>query len=311
MWIEEIKEKYDKVIAWGAGNSFLHTHFEGLEITHLVDKDEKKWGCKVKDYIVKNPKEIICESMKNALIIIFSELYWKDIVIEIERLNIEADVVLSSMIKSYSVDENIYKKSFALYGEDAIIQGISDRYSISIERYIDIGANHPYRGNATILFYLNGAKGCLVEPNKSYHDKLAMCRCRDTIMCVGVASKDADGKEQEYYSIEGCDTRNTFSKEVADCYCEKGFVVKTEKIKLVSLDTIIDTYGEKINYISIDVEGLEYEILRTFDFKKYDVEIFNIEKGDIRVKELILFNDYEIVGETLSNWIFIKKGLLK
>lgn len=56
---------------------------------------------------------------------------------------------------------------------------------------------------------------------------------------------------------------------------------------------------------------MEYEILKNFDFYKYDVTVFNIEKSGDEVRQLLLNNSYELVGETYSNWILIKKGIVK
>lgn len=110
--------------------------------------------------------------------------------------------------------------------------------------------------------------------------------------------------------VEGLNSRNTFSEKVADEYVRKGFPVVTRKIKLMSLNALLESFGEVIDYISIDVEGLEYEILKNFDFEKYGVSFFNIEKGDLRVKDLLLSNGYKLVSETISNWIFTINGLV-
>lgn len=126
-----------------------------------------------------------------------------------------------------------------------------------------------------------------------------------------MADKNDNNTELKYYDIEGLDTRNTFSKDIAEHYMKAGFAVKTNTVKLITLEKLIEEYGEKINYINIDIEGLEYDILKNFNFSKYQIEIFNIEKGDARVKTLMLLHNYELVSETLSNWIFIKKGLIE
>lgn len=126
-----------------------------------------------------------------------------------------------------------------------------------------------------------------------------------------MADKNDNNTELKYYDIEGLDTRNTFSKDIAEHYMKAGFAVKTNTVKLITLEKLIEEYGEKINYINIDIEGLEYDILKNFNFSKYQIEIFNIEKGDARVKTLMLLHNYELVSEILSNWIFIKKGLIE
>ena len=204
----------------------------------------------------------------------------------------------------------MYKSGFSLFAEDALVKGISDRYHIDILHYVDIGANHPYFGNASVLFYLNGATGCLVEPNEEHIALLKKSRPNDIVINKGISNEANDGKSLIYYMVKGIDTINTFSKDVAENYGKKGLQLEEKKIEVICLNTVMEEYGEKVNYISIDVEGGEFEILKDFDFKKYDVEIFNIEKGDDRCNQLILNEGYEKAGETPSNWIFVKKGLI-
>ena len=59
------------------------------------------------------------------------------------------------------------------------------------------------------------------------------------------------------------------------------------EVTTVSLNDLLDQYGapNKIDYISIDTEGSEFEILRTFNFTKYDVEIFTIEHNNNAYRE--------------------------
>lgn len=53
------------------------------------------------------------------------------------------------------------------------------------------------------------------------------------------------------------------------------------------------------------MEGYEYIILNDFDFARYPVSVFCIEKGDERVKSLLTENGYQLAAETPSNWIFM------
>lgn len=110
--------------------------------------------------------------------------------------------------------------------------------------------------------------------------------------------------------VQGFDTRNTFSRQVAERYIQEGFEVVQKDIEIVSLNTLLDNCSERIDYVSIDVEGLEFNILKDFDFDKYNISIFNIEKSSVNIKNLLLGNGYEIVAETISDWVFVKKGVV-
>jgi FkbM family methyltransferase len=225
-------------------------------------------------------------------------------------MGIKADVIPAPLILFNPFCREPYRKAFSQYGEDAIIMGISDTYNIAIEHYIDIGANHPWAGNATMAFYINGASGILVEPNAHLCDELRKYRTRDTVVNAGVSNDRDNGTEKKYYRVEGLETRNTFSENVAEHYIRNGFNVKTDVVKMISLNTLMCQYNKKINYINIDVESLEYDVLKDFDFEKYNVEFFNIEKGNDDVKALMLSKGYKLVSETPSNWIFVLNGIM-
>ncbi len=310
--VDIIRKKYDYIVVWGCGKIFEQKYHKEYKIDYLVDSSEKKIGTYFDGLQVISPWELKDKKLQNVAVIIYTQ-FWESVIESMQQLEIEMDVYLACMLDMQFLDNYVkhaYKRSFALFGEDAVVKGIADRYNIAIKHYMDIGANHPFYGNATALFYMEGASGVLVEPNPKYAEVLKLHRPFDTIYNVGIAGKENNGLEQPYYMVEGLDTRNTFSKTVAQKYIDDGFKVTTMQMQLMSLDALIELYGKKVNYISIDVEGLEWEILKDFNFEKYDIEIFNIEKGNQNVKELLLKKGYRLVAETLSDWIFVKADLI-
>ena len=70
----------------------------------------------------------------------------------------------------------------------------------------------------------------------------------------------------------------------------------------------------KIDFISIDTEGSEYEILSGFDFFKFEVVFFAIETShnESKIKDLMLQNGYSQIYRSASGWDrwFIKNSYL-
>ena len=66
--------------------------------------------------------------------------------------------------------------------------------------------------------------------------------------------------------------------------------LKVRDVETVSLNDLLEQYNapNKIDYISIDTEGSEFEIISNFDFNKYDVEIFTIEHNGANFREDML-----------------------
>lgn len=310
MQVNELKfleHTYEKIFVWGAGNYLLENWGNDFEFEAVIDSSDDKVGKVILGRKIISPSILKEMNLANAAIVIYS-VYWMDIINQIRNMEIKGDIILPFL---YKKELNWFCKStFSAWGEDAMISNICRRYGISIEHYMDIGTNHPIGGNETYLFYLQGASGALVEPNPKYMESYKLIRPKDRIYNVGMASKECDGKEKIYYMIEGLDTRNTFSETIARNHEKKGFKISEKSIRLISLNSLMESYGEKVNYISIDVEGLEWDILKDFDFEKYDVDIFNIEKCGENVKNLFIEKNYKLIAETISNWIFIKNGLI-
>jgi FkbM family methyltransferase len=213
--------------------------------------------------------------------------------------------------------ENKYKKlSYSQCGEDIIIEFIFSNLGIKYPSYIDIGAHHPFYISNTALFYKKGCRGVCVEPDPYLFKEIMAVRKKDICLNIGIGFNQAS--EADFY-IMSTPTLNTFSKEQALAY--KNYKIKEKvQIKLKTIDSIIDEYCEKTpNFISLDVEGLDYLILKAFNFTKYRPEVFCLEtltftENNLEVKitsimELLLSNGYMIYADTYINTIFVDKSV--
>jgi FkbM family methyltransferase len=189
---------------------------------------------------------------------------------------------------------------------------------ISHISYIDIGANDPSYSNNTYLFYTQNSQGVLIEADTTFIDRLENKRPRDLVINAAISTKD-DG-EADFYIFK--DTAlNTLSKDDVELRTRSGLnpVVEIRKIKLFTIASIIDNYLNKQlpHLISLDVEGMDYDILESFDFKKYPVPVWIVEtcaysENHIKPKvtaiiDLMLQNGYFIFADTYINTIFVHK----
>lgn len=309
---EKLKQKWEglpslgrKKVIWGAGKKLRDYYNPKWEAAYIVDNNSDLWGKEVLGLTVFSPDSLHDETY--VTVIICTD-YYREIIAQIYSMKLtNIEVLLPEMInETFQYNRNYF--GFSVFVEDAMLNSYINFYGKkSIKHYIDVGTNHPVYGNATIKFYLDGASGCLVEPNPEYEQLLNTIRPRDQVMICGCASIEEEGDKLSYYEINGVDTRNTFSESVADEYLQNGYEVTKKNIPVHSLNYIIDMYNKKIDYISIDVEGLEYRILKDFSFKKYRIQYFNIEKSEGPIVELLESNGYRILAETPSNWIFERK----
>ena len=171
-------------------------------------------------------------------------------------------------------------QSFSQSGEDLIIDYIMRKYNISSTRnlYLDIGANHYKYFNNTFKFYQNGFTGVLVEANPHLIDDLKNHRPKDSILNCGVSANTGDTLDFHIIKGEGI---SSFCKEFIDKASENDRNVQISEvisIKTRSLNNIIEKeFTDCPVLVSIDTEGTEIDILRTWNYESYRPFLFIIE----------------------------------
>ena len=209
------------------------------------------------------------------------------------------------------------KKSFSQSGEDLILQFIFMWLRIDKPSYIDIGAHHPTYLSNTYLFYENGSSGVCVEPDPFLFEVIRKARKRDICLNVGVGGEGID--KADFYILSSR-TLSTFSRKEAQRYAsyEGKTIEKVVEIPLVSVNEIIRKHcPQQPNLVSLDVEGLDLQILQDFDFNKYNPEVFCIEtltytedNTECKLTEIIDFmisKQYFVYADTYLNSIFVSR----
>lgn len=142
--------------------------------------------------------------------------------------------------------------------------------------FVDFGAtNGTTLSNSYILEKFFDWTGIVAEPNPTYHERLHKVRkCHVSTKCVHSVS----GKELEFI----CADRPMFSRlEVASEGVEiaEDGIEQRVQVPTISLNDLLDEHDAPgvIDFISIDTEGSELDILSTFDFGPRRVNMFAIE----------------------------------
>jgi hypothetical protein len=208
--------------------------------------------------------------------------------------------------------------SFSQSGEDRIAKFVFDVLGIHQYRYLDIGTHHPSRINNTYLFYRLGGSGVLIEPNPRWATLISQVRPRDLCLNVGMAGKSSC--EVPFYVMRS-DTLCTFSKceaerMVAECDEEISEVKPLEVLEPQAI--LASHFSDGINLVSLDVEGLELEILESFDLQQYRPEVFCIETisyaidgSGVKSSEVAKFmtaRGYMVFADTHINTIFVDRS---
>lgn len=169
-------------------------------------------------------------------------------------------------------------------------------------RYLEIGAYQPKRLSNTYRFYKNGWQGIVVEPNPEVEKRFLKIRERDKFINKGVGEKK--GKLKYYQFL--IPALNTFSKKAATENIKKGH--KLEKIIEIEVWGIKEIVRGKIDFLSIDTEGMDYKILNKWPWKKIKPRVICLEKDEEKKSEkLLLDNGYRKYFENEVNIIFEQK----
>jgi FkbM family methyltransferase len=205
--------------------------------------------------------------------------------------------------------------SFSQQGEDIVLWHVA-RDILRMERpsYVDVGAAEPIKSNNTYLLYGTGGRGVLVEPNPTFVEKLRSQRPRDTVVAAGIGVTQTG--EADYYVIKGNPMLNTFSPEQVEYHKrERGAdaVERVLKMPLITLNDVIREYlGAAPDVLSTDIEGWDYDILRSLDFDRFRPGAICAEtvpvngKGEhSQITAFLLSKGYVIRGGSLINSIYV------
>ena len=208
--------------------------------------------------------------------------------------------------------------SFAQQGEDLVVGGLLRQMGVETPTYLDVGAFHPIECNNTYLFYRNGGRGVLVEPNVSLAPELRRVRPGDTTLNVGIGVTDDPAAD---FYVMAASQRHTFDKDEAErLQREEGLaIVGVVKMPLVNINKVIDEHlgGAAPDYLSIDVEGLDFAILKTLDFTRFRPKVICTETMVAATRQhrpetvaLLASHGYAVRGMTYPNTIFADAKLI-
>jgi FkbM family methyltransferase len=206
--------------------------------------------------------------------------------------------------------------SYAQCGEDLIIQYVFDALGRHKIRYLDIGAHHPSYLSNTYYFYLRGHRGVCVEPDVSLLQAFHNVRPDDVLLNAGIAPQNGEAD----FFVMTTPTLNTFSRPEAARFASYGNQ-KIERVERIAIRNINDVIAENFDappdLMSLDVEGLDIDILRSLDFSRYAPDVCCIEtlsytedKSERKLTEIIdlmLAQDYFVYADTYVNSIFVRR----
>ncbi len=201
--------------------------------------------------------------------------------------------------------------SYSQEGEDMVLRRFLNRDS---GFYVDIGAHHPERFSNTLYYYKHGWRGLNVDADPDLMEDFKTARPED----INVTSAVGDSIQKLTFYVFNERAINTFDQKLAYERAKvKGWrVIAKREIPILPLERILDDHipkNQKIDFMTIDVEGQDLEVLKSNNWKNYRPDFLLIECYDIpdlsNMKANIIIDylkaqGYVPVAKTLLSVIF-------
>jgi FkbM family methyltransferase len=208
-----------------------------------------------------------------------------------------------------------HKKSYSQDGEDVVLASFYENAKYYHGFYVDIGAHHPVRFSNTWMFYRKGWRGINIDPTPGSMLPFKFMRRKDINLEIGIGQKS----ETILFHCFNEPALNTFDIDLAnERNTGKPYkIVKIIEVQTEPLSNILNKFlpkGKQIDFLTIDVEGLDLQVLQSNDWEKYSPMYVLVEDIDFNLSVLDsspIYNylsqkGYEIVS-VLKRTIIYKK----
>lgn len=228
----------------------------------------------------------------------------KDIALSIWKILLFAGILKFKPKQSLFLIKNSFFSRAQLYQD--LFALVTCNNSSESKYFIEIGCADGVRDSNTFLLERNfGFKGLIVEPAKIHLEKLSNSRlCDIDTRAVGLIS----GEFITFNETENA-TFSYLEGALEDDKLDAMRVIKNSyKVETVSVNDLLKQYNvpSNISYLSIDIEGLEYEILKSIDFNIYSFDVITVEnnytENESKIDELLMANGYERQLKSLTRF---------
>jgi FkbM family methyltransferase len=238
-------------------------------------------------------------------------------------MNIKLKSLLSRFKKAltvFFVSSSVYpdnkycfhKISFSQDGEDVVLAELFNDKSEGF--YVDVGAHHPQRFSNTYIFYLKGWKGINIDAMPKSMEIFNVLRPHDINLEIPISDKS---EVLTYYEFDES-ALNSFSLPLSQerITTSKYKIIAETQLKTLTLAEVLDKYlppEQTIDFLSIDVEGLDYPVLSSNNWDKYKPKVILVEDlelsslKNISTSKVCLFLEergYILIAKTMRTLVF-------
>ena len=220
-------------------------------------------------------------------------------------------IVRRLLRRDSAMDPNI---CYGQDGEDLILNRLLDGQAQGF--FVDVGAHHPVRFSNTYLFYKRGWRGINIDAMPGSMKKFDKVRPRDNNIECGVAGSSG----WLMYHRFNEPALNTFDAAEAEYKNKPPYqLIDVVKVAVERLDTLLQKHlpaGQQIDFLSVDVEGKDEEVLHSNDWIRFRPRFILAETlrtdilslGECPVVQFLRDVGYKPVGKAYNTSFFAREG---
>jgi FkbM family methyltransferase len=141
--------------------------------------------------------------------------------------------------------------------------------------YIDIGGGHPVAGSVSFWFYERGWQGLVVEPQEALAALHRQVRPRDTVVSGLIGAHSGTAK---LFVVDRLHALTTTIEAYADNARSYGAGVASITVPAMTLAELCASHDiEAIDFLKIDVEGAEADVIAGGDWRRYRPKVVVVE----------------------------------
>lgn len=187
-----------------------------------------------------------------------------------------------------SPEDAYYRVSFAQEGEDLLLLSLFEGQSSGF--YVDVGAHHPRRYSNTLALYNRGWSGINIDAMPGSMQPFRETRARDINLELAISD---ERRVLTYYefsepALNGFDpdlARRRAGHVPAGQSPEAAFrIVAERQIQTVTLAEVLTEHlpaGREIDVLTVDVEGLDFSVLASNDWRRFRPTVILVEDPDV------------------------------
>lgn len=204
-----------------------------------------------------------------------------------------------------------YYSSHSQFGEDMLLRSIFSDKADGF--YIDIGSHHPIYYSNTYHFYQRGWRGLNIDAAPGSMKLFQHIRGRDINLeiCIGL------NKEEVTFFVFDKPALNTFDPDMAAKARINSKLLSSHLLQTKTLEQCLEEHvpkGQEIDFLSIDIEGIDEVVLRSNNWKRFSPKVIifeshNLSLNNLENEKIIIYLKeigYSVIGKTGPSFIALR-----